>query len=691
MNKDDFLVEIHSEELPPKALLALSRAFGQEIQTRLEKSALTFDAIQTYATPRRLAVHVQNLVARQPDQTIERKGPALAAAFDAQGQPSKACEGFARSCGVTPKDLITIKQAQGEWVGYHQQVAGQSVVDLLPTIVAQALSALPIPKRMRWAEGNESFVRPVHAVLMLYGDQIVKATILGCEAGNLTRGHRFMAPEWITIPHASKYVALLQTEGYVLADFNARRARISTEAEKLVQQHFGPDAQVLMSDALLDEVTGLVEWPVVLHGQFDPAFLALPKEVLISSMEAHQRYFPVVDKQGQLLPHFIVVSNIDSRDPARVTHGNERVLRARLSDAAFFFAADQKESLTARLERLRGVVFQAKLGTLYDKAERLSHLAAYIAQKIGANKEDAARAGWLAKTDLTTNMVNEFPELQGVMGSYYARGTESDNVATALREHYLPRFAGDRLPQQTVGQALAIADRLDTLMGSFGISQIPTGDKDPFGLRRAALGVLRVLIEQNISLDLRDVLQQAQANYQQPLANADAVEQVLSFMQERMRAYYLEKGIAADVFAAVSALGIANPLDVHQRLHAVMAFKQLAEAEALSIANKRVSNILEKSNHIAATKVDAAFFEHDAEKVLAARIDSKAQQLLALCQAGQYTEGLIALADLRQPVDDFFDHVMVMTEDTSRRENRLLLLKQLRALFLQVADIALLQ
>ncbi len=691
MKKEDFLVEVHSEELPPKALLALSTAFGQEIKTRLEKADLSFEKIQTFATPRRLAVQVINLTERQPDQEIERKGPALAAAFDANGQPSKACEGFARSCGVTPKELITIKQAQGEWVGYRQHVSGKSVVDLLPTIVAQALAALPIPKRMHWGESDELFVRPVHAVILLYGDQIVKATILGCEAGRVTRGHRFMAPDWITIPHAANYASLLQTEGYVITDFNARRAHIREGAQLLVQQQFGQDATVLMTDALLDEVTGLVEWPVVLQGQFDPAFLTLPKEVLISSMEAHQRYFPVADKHGELLPHFIVVSNIESHEPQRVTHGNERVLHARLSDAAFFFAADQKEPLSARLERLRAVVFQAKLGTLYDKAARLSRLAAFIAQRIDANTADAERAGWLAKTDLTTNMVNEFPELQGVMGSYYARGCETENVAIAMREHYLPRFAGDELPSNAVAQALAIADRIDLLTGSFGIHQLPTGDKDPFGLRRAALGVLRLLIEKQISLDLSDVLQAAVKNYEQPLDNTEAVPQILNFLQERLRAYYLEKGIGADVFAAVAALGVANPLDLHQRIHAVMSFKQLAEAEALSIANKRVSNILEKSNHIEATAIDATYFEHEAEKILAAKIDSKSQQLRALCDAGQYTEGLIALADLRQPVDDFFDHVMVMTDDKLRRENRLLLLKQLRALFLRVADIALLQ
>ena len=520
-------------------------------------------------------------------------------------------------------------------------------------------------------------------------NEIIPATILGCQTGRVTRGHRFHAPDWITIPHASAYVSLLLTEGHVMADVAERRNTIRKLAKECVQQ-----GEVLISsDELLDEVTGLVEWPVALCGHFDAEFLNLPGEVLISSMQDHQRYFPVVDSKGKLLPAFVTISNIQSHDPARVTHGNERVIRARLADAAFFYATDKHESLQQRIERLKGIVFQAKLGTLFEKAERISKIAEYIAGKIGASEEHAARAGLLAKTDLTTNMVNEFPELQGVMGGYYAQHDgEADDVAQAIREQYMPRFAGDKLPGSLIGQVLAIADRIDTLVGTFGINQIPTGDKDPYGLRRAAIGILRILIEDEIDLDLREILEFAVNCYNARLENAETVPQILTFMQERLRVWYQEQLITADVFAAVAALGITNPLDIHQRVKAVQAFKKLSEAETLSVANKRVSNILAKYVDVLDAKnIDPAFFENAAEKELARQLDAKSLLVTNLYQSGKYDQVLLQLAELRQPVDDFFDQVMVMTDDKPRRENRILLLSKLRALFLQVADIALLQ
>jgi len=689
MKSEDFLVEIHTEELPPKALLKLGEAFRQQIAERLQKADLKYADIKFYATPRRLAVLVHQLVSAQPDQVVERKGPALSAAFDAQGNPSPACIGFARSVGVTPAELKTIKTNQGEWVGYSQNVPGKPVTELLPAMVEQAATALPIPKRMRWGDNDAQFSRPIHSVIMLYGENIVPGTILGYPAGRKTRGHRFHAPQWLEIPRASDYVTLLEKEGHVIADVEQRRTMIREQTDKILSSGM----KCLIIDDLLDEVTGLVEWPVALLGKFDDVFLDLPPEVLISSMQDHQRYFPVADAKNKLMPHFVTISNIESRDAKRVIHGNERVIRARLSDAAFFYAADKKEALGARVERLKGIVFQAKLGTLYDKAERISKIGAYIAEKLHVNTENVKRAGLLAKTDLTTNMVNEFPELQGVIGSYYARhDKEHADVAQAMQEQYMPRFAGDNLPQNPVGQVLALADRIDTLVGTFGINQIPTGDKDPYGSRRAALGVLRTLIENNISLDLDKVLEFAVSTYTVKLENAEVVPQVLNFLQERLRAFYQEQGITADVFAAVAALGITNPLDAHQRILAVQAFKKLSEAESLSVANKRVSNILAKYvEAIEAKAVDPSKFENSAENELAQRLEEKSIVVSRLSDSGKYEEVLFELAGLRKPVDDFFDQVMVMTEDKPRRENRLLLLSKLRSLFLRVADIALLQ
>ncbi len=690
MKHDDFLVEIHTEELPPKSLRKLGEAFSQHVQERLQKADLSFTGCQFFATPRRLAVLVKDLAAAQPDQVIERKGPALAAAFDAQGNPTPACVGFTRSCGVTPAELITIKNAQGEWVGLQQKTTGKTVQEIIPSIVDQALAALPIPKRMRWHDGDAQFVRPVHSVILLYGDQIIDAVILGCRANRVTQGHRFLAPGWMTIPAAAAYVSLLKTEGHVMADFAERRETIRQQAMACAKKIAADAHALISSEEFLDEVTGLVEWPVALSGQFDSAFLSLPEEVLISSMQDHQRYFPVYGQGGKLLPYFITISNIQSHDTHRVIHGNERVLRARLADAAFFYDTDKKESLEQRLERLKGILFQAKLGTLYEKVERLSKLTAYIAAKIDINTEHAARAGLLSKSDLTTNMVGEFPELQGTMGGYYALSDgEPHAIAQAISEQYQPRFAGDELPDSSLGQALAIAERLDTLVGAFGINQIPTGDKDPYGLRRAALGILRILIEKRINLDLKETLTFAADCYTVKLENAEIIPSLLTFMQERLRAWYQEQGITPDVFAAVASLGITNPLNADERIRAVQAFKKLAAAEALSAANKRVSNILSKyTDKLDSHAINPAYFEHAAEKELALQLETKSDKVASLAQAGKYDEVLLQLAELREPIDNFFDHVMVMTENKAQRENRILLLHQLRSLFLQVADIA---
>ncbi|OGT36874.1 MAG: glycine--tRNA ligase subunit beta [Gammaproteobacteria bacterium RIFCSPHIGHO2_12_FULL_37_14] len=691
---DDFLIEILTEELPPKALLKLAKALCQQITERLCQLHLTFHEAKFFATPRRLAVLISRLSAAQPDQLIERKGPAKNTAFDQQGNPSPALIGFARSCGVKPTDLITITNHQGEWMGFQQKLPGKNVIKLIPDVIVQALAALPIPKRMRWGESEMQFIRPVHHVVMLYGEEIVDATILGCQTTRVTYGHRFLAPEAITLSHAALYSSLLETQGYVIADFAKRRDLIYQQSEKCILDKLQNRGHLYITDdELLDEVTGLVEWPVALCGQFDDSFLTLPTEVLISAMQDHQRYFPIMDNNDKLLPYFITISNIQSSHSANVIHGNERVLRARLADAAFFYETDKKESLEKRVEHLRGIIFQAKLGTLYEKSERISKIAAYIATKIAANIDEATRAGWLSKADLTTHMVNEFPELQGIMGYYYAlHDKESNHVAMALKEQYLPRFAGDNLPQHPIGEVLALADRVDTLIGTFGINQLPTGDKDPYGLRRMALGILRILIENNIALDLQEIFEYVVSCYAAPFENTSCVPQALFFLQERMRSWYQEQGVTPDVFAAVVALGITKPLDVHLRIKAVQAFKKLSEADALSIANKRVSNILSKyTDTIAAKDINPIFFESPAEHELANQLELKSQAVAGLCKSAKYDEVLLQLAELRQPVDDFFDKVMVMTEDRQRRENRILLLSKLRAIFLQVADIALLQ
>jgi glycyl-tRNA synthetase beta chain len=688
----DFLVEIHTEELPPKSLQRLATCFSEEIQAGLIKAALTFTTLQFYATPRRLAVLVKKLSAKQPDTKVERKGPALIAAYDAQGKPTQACEGFARSCGVTPKELSIIKNTQGEWVSYLQKVPGKTVQDLLPTIVTQALAALPIPKRMRWGNSHIEFIRPVHSVILLYGKDIISAEILGVSTNRKTRGHRFHSKGEINISSPATYVKTLAKK-FVLVDFAERKEKIRQQVDQLVKTSLGTQARAMIPEELLDEVTGLVEWPVALCGSFDAAFLSVPQEALISAMQDHQRYFPIVDQHNQLLPHFITISNIESKNEKQVITGNERVLRARLSDAAFFFAIDKKQKLADRVDDLKNIVFQNKLGTLYDKAQRIAQLAEKCAVDLSIDIQAAKQASLLAKADLTTQLVAEFPELQGVAGYYYAlHDGEPEAIAQAIKEHYFPRFSGDTLPSTLLACVIAIADRLDTLVGAFGIQQVPTGDKDPFGLRRAALGVLRIMIEKQLKLDLQELLQAAVKNYTVKLENADIVKQVLQFIFERLKPWYQEQGISADIFAAVSALNITRPYDLHCRIQAVQAFKKLPEAQALSVANKRVSHILDKyTEKMIAEKIDDTLFEYDAERTLAKKLQELHDKIIVLSKEEKYTDILTQLATLREPVDTFFDKVMVMVDDKARRENRLLLLKNLRELFLYVADLALLQ
>ena len=683
-DKPDLLIEIGTEELPPKALVTLSRAFEQGVHKGLKDASLIPGSIKHFATPRRLALLLTQVPAAQKDQETLKRGPALAAAFGEDGSPTKAAQGFARSCGVEVEDLEKLETDKGTWLVYKLFEKGRTLQELLPDIVRKALAGLPIPKRMRWGSGSVEFVRPVHWVVLLYGNEVIKTNILGVDADRYTRGHRFHHPEPINISEPSAYLPLLENEGHVLADHAARCSAIKVQVIEQAKQLGG---NAVIDDGLLDEVTALVEWPVALSGMFDEAFLEVPTEALISSMQDHQKYFPVKDDQGKLLPHFITVANIESRDLNQVRTGNERVIRPRLADAKFFWDQDLKQKLADRADGLRNMVFQKKLGTLYDKQQRLVKLATDISGQIGGNPVWAKRAAELCKCDLLSQMVYEFPELQGIMGRYYANhDNEPAEAALAIEEHYWPSFAGDILPATKTGQALALADRIDTLTGIFAIGQQPTGAKDPFGLRRSALGVVRIIIEQQLDLDLEILLNKAALNLESALDADDIVPAVFDYTMERLRAYYLEQGVAIDQFEAVLARRPTRPLDFHHRIEACKSFHEMPEAISLAAANKRIRNILRKAKDQIPEQYERSRLQEAPELQLADTLDSMTQQVTPLFDKGDYNAALKKLAALREPVDDFFDQVMVMADDKDLRINRLALLQSMNKLFLRVAD-----
>jgi glycyl-tRNA synthetase beta chain len=685
----DLLLEIGTEELPPKALLTLSEAFSVALVDGLAKAGLSHGALHSYATPRRLAAHIEKLSTAQPDQVQERRGPAVAACFDAAGKPTQAALGFARSCGVAIEQLERQETDKGAWLVYRHTQAGKPTVELLQALIEDALAKLPIPKRMRWADLDVAFVRPVHWVLLLFGDAVVDTTVMGLRAGRITYGHRFHHPDAISIQQAADYRGTLQNTGHVVADFAARRAAIRAQIEAAAGQAGG---QAVIDPALLDEVTALVEWPVALLGRFEERFLQVPQEALISTMKGNQKYFHVVDGAGRLLPYFITLCNIDSRDPAQVIAGNERVIRPRFTDAAFFWEQDRKQPLAALRDDLKSVVYQQKLGTQYDKSLRVAALAGIIATAIGADPVRAERAAALAKCDLLSHMVGEFPELQGVMGRYCAQHDGEDaEVALAIDEHYLPRHAGDVLPNTPTGQALALADKLDTLAGIFAIGMKPTGDKDPYGLRRAALGAVRILIERQLALDLEDLLRKAVAAIPVKAIEDDTVAAVFDYMMERLRAYFQDSGVSADEFDAVLATRPVSPYDFEQRVRAVTAFRRLPEADSLTAANKRIRNILKQVGGAVPEQITPQLFTEPAESQLYARLTALLAEVTPLLDTGNYSSALERLAGLRQPVDQFFDSVMVMSEDPAQRDNRLALLNTLSQLFLRVADLSRLQ
>ncbi|MEQ5835936.1 glycine--tRNA ligase subunit beta [Marinobacter sp. NFXS9] len=689
MAKQDFLVEIGTEELPPKALKTLSDAFTSGFCKGLDDAGLSYGKVESFAAPRRLAIRVHGLADAQPDKAVEKRGPAVKAAFDDAGNPTRALTGFANSAGVTPDQLDTLETEKGAWVVYRTVEQGRATAELIPELVEQSLAGLPIPKRMRWGAHKAEFVRPVHWIVLLLGNKIIDANIMGLPTGNETRGHRFHCPKELIIPTPDAYEVVLREEGYVLASFEERRDKIRAGVEALAREK--GDAQAVIDDDLLDEVTALNEWPVPLLGHFEERFLEVPAEALISSMKEHQKYFHVVNKDGRMLPLFITVANLESKDPSQVVSGNEKVIRPRLADAAFFYDTDRKHTLESRIDALKPIVFQEKLGSLHDKSVRVAALAKKIAEAIDGKPENAERAAMLAKTDLVSEMVLEFTDLQGIMGEYYARNDgEPDDVAAALNEQYMPRFAGDDLPQTLTGCAVALADRLDSLVGLFGIDQPPSGTRDPFGLRRSALGVLRIIVERELPLDLQTCCEWAAANFTS-LTVEDPVTPVVDYMLDRFRAHYEEQGIGAEVYLAVHARRPTRPLDFEQRIRAVEAFRQLPAAQALAAANKRVSNILVKQGGEGLSeRVDSSLLQDAAEKALAEAVDAQADKVTPLFARGDYGAALTSLADLRETVDRFFDDVMVMADDTAIRNNRLALLNRLRNLFLQVADISLL-
>ena len=685
----DVLFELGTEELPPKSLLTLSRTLQSQVENGLTKAGLAFADIRPYATPRRLALVIKGLQVSQPDQEIERRGPAASAAFQADGSPSKALEGFLRSCNATADQLITLETDKGAWVAVRQTVEGVNAAALLPDILRQALAALPIAKRMRWGAGTAEFVRPVHWVVLLFGADVIEAEILGIAAGRVTRGHRFHSSGPIVLNSPEEYADKLLNEGHVMADFEERKQKVRALAEQAAASVNG---RAVIDAELLDEVTALVEWPVSVLGGIEARYLALPAEVLITTIQNNQKYFPVKDSAGQLLPHFITFSNIDSSRLDTVREGNERVVRPRLSDAEFFWNLDRKRTLESRVEELGQVTFQKRLGSLLDKNQRVRALARHIAGKLGQDGAAVDRAAMLAKADLLTTMVGEFPELQGTMGRYYALAEgEPAEIAAAIEEQYLPKVSGGSLPATETGLILALAEKLDTLTGIFSAGLIPTGDKDPYALRRAALGAIRLFIEADLDLDVPDLLDAALGQFTHDFDAAKTREGVHTFMLDRLRGYALDRGYRPDEFEAVLAVWPSSLVDFERRLRAVQEFRRLPEAESLAAANKRIRNILRKSDEEVVANVDDAALVEPAEKALLEAARHARENILPSLQERDYTAALRRLAQLREPVDGFFDGVMVMAEDAGLRRNRLGLLGIIEGLFLNIADISRLQ
>lgn len=685
----DLLIEIGTEELPPKTLNKLSAALTSHLCKSLKEAGIGFGDVNSYSSPRRLAVLVSDVATFQADQHVEKRGPAAKAAFDAEGNPSRAAMGFAKSCGVEFDQLQQIETDKGTYLNFSEIKQGLAAKALLPEMLNAALAALPIAKRMRWGNNDTEFVRPVHWVVFLLGEEVIDAEILGVKTGRETRGHRFHHPTSVSLNQPAGYEETLK-QAYVLVNQQHRKETVRQQAEACAKTLGGV---AVIEESLLDEVTNLVEWPMAVGGCFGAEFLEVPQECLISSMQDHQKYFPVVDADGKLIPYFITISNIESSDPDIVRDGNERVIRPRFSDAAFFWKQDCKKSLESFREDTKKIVFQQKLGTSFEKTERVALLSAFIAEQLGENVAHATRAAELSKCDLSSDMVLEFSDLQGIMGRYYALNDgEAEEVAYAIEEQYKPGFAGDDIPSYTTGKILSLADKLDTILGIYAIGQKPTGTKDPFALRRASLGVLRIIIEGKLTVDLRTLLEQSARGLKEKVDATEAVDPTYQYIMERLRAYYQDQNVSHDVVDAVSAMQVESPLDFEQRVKAVSTFKTLPEAVPLAAANKRIANLLKKlDGKTPADTIDRTLFVEPQEQALFDAITAQQANLKPLLAGKNYTQALSSLAAIRPEVDAFFDKVMIMSDDEALKHNRLALLNSLRALFLQVADLSSLQ
>ncbi len=689
MKFENLLIEVGTEELPPKSLRKLAESFLANFEEELNKAELSYKSATWYAAPRRLAISVKQLVLAQADKVVEKRGPAIAQAFDADGNPTKAAQGWARGNGITVEQAERLATDKGEWLLHRAKVVGVETKSLVADMAQRALDKLPIPKPMRWGSNKTQFIRPVHTVTMLLGSELIEGELLGIKSARTIRGHRFMGVDTFELDHADNYLTRLKEQGKVLADYELRKSIINRDAQ-VAAEKIGGVAD--LEDDLLEEVASLVEWPVVLTANFEDKFLDVPPEALVYTMKGDQKYFPVFDQAGKLLPNFIFVTNIESKDPQQIISGNEKVVRPRLADAEFFFETDKKHTLESRLASLETVVFQNQLGTIKDRVERISALAAFVAEGIGADSTQAARAGLLSKSDLMTNMVMEFTDLQGTMGMHYARlDGETEAVAVALEQQYKPKFSGDTVPTSDISITVALAEKLDTLVGIFGIGQAPKGAADPFALRRAAIGILRICVENNLPLDLVDLIAKAQELHGSNLSNEETAEQVLEFLMGRFRAWYQDQGVSVDVILAVLARRPTSPADFDSRIKAVAHFRTLEQAAALAAANKRVSNILAKVEGELATNINESLLVEAAEKALAAKLNELQPQLAPLFANAGYQQALGLLADLRESVDTFFEDVMVMADDEALKNNRLALLSSLREQFLHAADISLLQ
>jgi glycyl-tRNA synthetase beta chain len=687
MRIDNLLIEIGTEELPPKSLAKLALAFRDNVQAEFTDNDFTFDQVNWYASPRRLALVVKGLSEFQSDKDVEKRGPAVAAAFDENGKPTKAAQGWARSNGIDVSQADRLKTDKGEWLLFKAKVKGQAISQLLPVLVEKALKALPIPKPMRWGTKSTQFIRPIHTITMLYGTELIQGKVLDVNSARLINGHRFHCDAPFKLDCADNYLSQLE-QHYVIADHSRRKTMILDQVQLLAKRE---NAVADISEDLLDEVTSLVEWPVALLANFEDSFLAVPKEALIYTMKDDQKYFPLLDEDGQLMSKFIFITNIESKDPDTIINGNEKVIRPRLADAEFFFNTDKKQTLESRLESLKSILFQKQLGTLYEKSERISFMAKSIAVMIGADQEASGRAGLLCKTDLMTNMVMEFPDVQGVMGMHYARiDGEAELVALAQNEQYMPRFAGDNLPTSDVSVCVALADKIDTLVGIFGIGQIPKGDKDPFALRRASIGILRIIVNKSLPLDLIDLVDASIVTFGDKIKTDNLQKMVVDFILARFKAWYAEQGIASGVVQAVAVNRPTRPADFAARVEAVKSFSTLESAEALAAANKRVANILAKNVFDEGFSYNKELLKEPAEIALASSLVSVELRIQPMLNRSDYTNALVVLAELRHPIDSFFENVMVMAEDESVKRNRLILLSRLRGLFLCCADISVL-